>query len=167
MKNKVLTGIAVAVLMALTGHYLFMRSDLIVGDPAPDFIYENRAGETSALSDFSGKYVILSFWGSWCIPCRASNKKLREFYKEAAPEEIVIISVGLERKREDWEKAIEEDSLVWKEQFTSLEMMEDAVAQKFKIELTPTYFLIGPRQKILSKSEDIDEIIEKYRQQKS
>src|SRR5699024_1075812 len=59
MKNKVLAGLRILVFAALIGHYLFMRSDLIVGDPAPDFNYENRAGETTALSNFTGKYVIL------------------------------------------------------------------------------------------------------------
>lgn len=167
MKNKVLAGLGILVFAALIGHYLFMRSDLIVGDPAPDFNYENRVGETTALSNFTGKYVILSFWGSWCIPCRASNERLLEFYKNESPEKVTIISIGLERKKEDWERAIREDSLIWKEQFTSLEMMEDAVAQKFGIELTPTYFLLSPEQKILSKSEDIEEIIYKYQQQKS
>jgi len=167
MKNKVLIGIGLLVFAVLIGNYLFMRSDLIIGDRAPDFHYENRAGQPSALSDFSGKYIILSFWGSWCIPCRESNQKLKEFYQVESSDEVTIISIGLENKKEDWEKAIEQDSLVWKEQFTSLEMMEDEVAQKYNIELTPTYYLVSPDQRILSISDNIDEIIDKYRQQKS
>src|SRR5690625_7759581 len=117
MKNKVLIGIVLLVFTVLIGNYLFMRSDLIIGDRAPDFHYENRAGQPSALSDFSGKYIILSFRGSWCIHCRESNQKLKEFYQVEPSDVVTIISISLENKKEDWEKTIEQDSLARKVQF--------------------------------------------------
>src|SRR5690625_4499192 len=125
MKNKVLIGIGLLVFAVLIGNYLFMRSDLIIGDRAPDFHYENRAGQPSALSDFSGKYIILSFWGSWCIPCRESNQKLKEFYQVESSDEVTIISIGFENKIEDWDITIELDSLVRKVQFIYLTNIVD------------------------------------------
>jgi len=42
-----------------------------VGSIAPDFIVHNLVtGEDTTLSSQRGKVVILTFWASWCPPCK-------------------------------------------------------------------------------------------------
>lgn len=42
-----------------------------VGNISPDVIGVDVDGKTIKLSDYKGKVVLLSFWGTWCPPCRA------------------------------------------------------------------------------------------------
>ena len=41
------------------------------GDKAVDFSVSCYDGQTRKLSTYKGKVVLLTFWGSWCPPCRA------------------------------------------------------------------------------------------------
>lgn len=65
----------------------------IVGAEAPDFTLQTFAGEEVALSEQSGKVVVLNFWGSWCEPCIREMPAFQRYW-ESAPDDVVMIGVG-------------------------------------------------------------------------
>jgi peroxiredoxin len=42
-----------------------------VGDTCPEIVGTDPNGKQIRLSDYRGKVVLVSFWGTWCGPCRA------------------------------------------------------------------------------------------------
>lgn len=164
MLKRILTGGVVAFVFIVLIRYYYGRTEMLVGDRAIEMIFEDRKGHARSLSDFDGKFVLLTFWGSWCVPCRASNKKLVKFYKEQDSSQLKIISVGIEKDSSDWIKAMTADSLYWDEQFTSLNMFNHKVIEDYGVDVTPAYFLINPDRIVIAKSGDIDQIIKKYQQ---
>lgn len=69
-----------------------------VGKPAPDFILTNLDGGYVNLSELKGKPVLISFWATWCVPCRDELPLIRDEYLAHHAEglEVVAINFGNE-----------------------------------------------------------------------
>lgn len=60
----------------------------------PDFTLKDSAGKTHRLSEYSGKWVLVNFWATWCEPCLKEIPDLAALHE--ARKDIVIIGVAME-----------------------------------------------------------------------
>lgn len=58
------------------------RSQVALDQLAPDFTLENADGQELRLSDLRGRPVVLNFWATWCVPCKAEMPELQALYDE-------------------------------------------------------------------------------------
>lgn len=124
-----------------------------VGMVAPEFSQPDPKGNLISLKDFSGKYILLEFWASWCVPCRKENPLLRRIYKKYSSKNFTIIGISLDKEsdRAKWIKAIKEDELKWP-QISDLKGIENVVAKKYAVGPIPSNFLIDPKGTIIGKN---------------
>lgn len=66
-----------------------------VGEPAPDFRLTDMDGNLVQLSDFRGQPVWVTFWASWCPPCRAENPDIEATYQKYRDAGLVVIAVDI------------------------------------------------------------------------
>lgn len=131
------------------------------GSTAFNFSKKDINDQPLQLADFRGKYVLLDFWASWCVPCRAGNPHLLDLYKDYKNKGLEIISISDDDRNHDaWKKAVEKDGIgVWKHILRGLDMdklMKDVdnpndVSQHFGIHSLPTQILVDPKGVIVAR----------------
>lgn len=75
------------------------------GEPAPDVVLGvTSSGDPAKVSDYAGKVVVVSFWASWCSPCRQEMPILEGLQREGKGN-IQVIAVNIE-SRDVFKKAV-------------------------------------------------------------
>ncbi len=118
------------------------------GDTAPLFAADNSLGGQTSLSDFRGRYVLLSFWAAWSKPSMDENVILKELYARYHPKGFGILQVSLDDDRELWLGTIRKEQLDW-DHVSDLQRWDSPVASIYHVERIPFNLLIGPDGKIV------------------
>lgn len=118
------------------------------GQPAPDFALTDIDGNTIRLSDFRGRWVLLDFWGSWCVWCRRGNPALVELYDKYGGKDFEIIGLAARDKDENWKKAIADDHLGWRHANLAHTEAGNQLPARYNVSGFPTKILIDPQGNI-------------------
>ena len=122
-----------------------------IGATAPDFSGPTPDGKELSLKEAMGKVTIIDFWAAWCKPCRAENPNVVNVYNKYHSKGLSIIGVSLDRKEEDWKKAIADDNLTWNH-ISSLDYFNDAIAKLYNVEAIPATFILDENGVIVAKN---------------
>lgn len=117
----------------------------------PDFAVADTSGKTVKLSDLRGKYVLVDFWASWCVPCRKENPNVVKAYRDYKGKGFEIVGISLDTKKDSWLKAIEKDSLTWSH-VSDLKGWESGVVKEFGVTVVPTNFLVDREGKVIANN---------------
>ena len=127
-----------------------------ISQPAPEFTMADPRGNKISLNDFKGKYVLIDFWASWCAPCRVVNPDLVKLYDKFNQKGFEILGVSVDKDKEKWLKAIEQDGLLWTNVSEANGWNE--ITNLYGVKAVPQNFLLDPQGIIIDKNIEVDHL---------
>lgn len=135
--------------------YIQAHGNIKAGDSAPSFFNQvTPDGKTLKVEDFRGKYLLIDFWAAWCSPCRSENPHLVQLYRRFKQQNFEILGISLDRKKEEWVKAIDQDRLPWP-QGSDIKYWDNECVQLYGINGIPFNVLLDTEGKIIAINPDI------------
>ena len=120
-----------------------------IGAIAPEITMAQPNGDTLSLSDLRGKVVLIDFWASWCGPCRRENPNVVRVYEKYKDKGFEILSVSLDRSKDRWLGAIQQDGLDWLH-VSDLKQWQNAAAKLYGVSSIPYTVLLDKEGRILA-----------------
>ena len=117
----------------------------VEGIDAPVFTLNDINGKPLALTSLRGKYVILDFWGSWCVWCIKGFPQMKEYYAKY-PGKFEILGIDCNDTEEKWKAAVKKHELPWLHVYCP---KEATVLEDYGVMGFPTKIIVGPDGKIV------------------
>lgn len=108
------------------------------GSLAPDFQLPSLDGGVIDLQSLRGKPVWITFWASWCPPCRAESPELIAAYQRHAADGLVILAIDVGEDPAAVAQYVEKAGLPF-----SIGMdRTTAVAAQYRVRGLPTHYFV-------------------------
>jgi thiol-disulfide isomerase/thioredoxin len=122
--------------------------------PSQDFTLESLGGDKVSLSSFKGKVVLLSFWATWCGPCKQEMPDMQTLYQKLKTRGFEVVAVDM---MED--KAVVAD-FVKKSGYTFPILLDKTGAvgggQMYDARAIPTNYIVDKAGKIVGRKIGVD-----------
>ena len=123
---------------------------IMKGKQVPEFSFHLLDDSLKNISrqTFKGKYLLIDFWATWCVPCIEEMPRLHKIYKQYYDKGLEVLSISL-----DEEVSVIQKFLLnkWPMPWYNVQATKSNGAKKlFEVSGIPYPVLIGPVGKILA-----------------
>jgi len=118
------------------------------GQKAPDFTLNDLDGKPASLSSYKGKVVILTFWASWCPPCKEELRSLNKLNDVLRNRGLIILAVSSDRSLSAAKEFVAEN---WVNYPVLYDEKLTVTRDMYKAFMVPTTFVIDRRGTIFRK----------------
>jgi thiol-disulfide isomerase/thioredoxin len=102
------------------------------------------------MSDYRGKFVLLSFWASWCVSCEPSIQRVKQLRDEFVKDSrLVVLGMNLDDSPEAAKEWIDKYQMTWPQGMLG-EWSRTSIPEKYGISSLPGVVLIGPDGNVIA-----------------
>lgn len=112
----------------------------LVGGPAPPFALNDLEGRQVNLVDYRGKIVLLTFWATWCEPCKKEMPEIQAAYEQYKDRGFAVLAVNFGEKPQKVLPVVKNIGLA----FPVLIDHKIKVASQYGVVSLPISFFIDP-----------------------
>jgi cytochrome c biogenesis protein CcmG/thiol:disulfide interchange protein DsbE len=147
---SVRSSIAVLAVLAVVGLLTFGllskgSSRVSVGEVAPHPpLPQLEGGGDGSLADYRGQWVLVNFWASWCVPCRAEAPELERFQRQYGNHDFTVLGIDSRDLSGDGRDFVKRYGL----SYPQLRDGDGTTAHDYGTTGVPENYLIDPRGKV-------------------
>jgi peroxiredoxin len=155
LKLSPLALVAIVLLAAFTIFITWKAKELertdepeLINKAAPAFDLPALDGQRVSLAAYHGKKkLVVSFWASWCGPCKMEMPVLREFYEQQKKnaDKFELLAISIDEERAPAERFASEMKLP----FPVLLDLESQAANAYGVQSIPSLFIIDENGKVI------------------
>jgi thiol-disulfide isomerase/thioredoxin len=126
-----------------------------IGTQAKEIAGEDLDGRPMTLSEFRGKVVVLTFWGSWCGPCMARVEHENHLAQKYDSQRFAMLGVNADDDMKSLNEAIAEHHICWRswrDGWNSETPSGGPISLLYDVHSWPTTFVIDPAGVIRHKN---------------
>jgi peroxiredoxin len=103
-------------------------------------------GKTFDLAKLKGKVVLVNFWASWCLECKAELPNIRKLYDKYHAQGFEVIGISADNKESELTSYLKKEELPW----PSIYKEANAIADAYGVFRIPLSILVGRDGRVLS-----------------
>ena len=111
-----------------------------IGEAPPTIGLKDRVGSVIDLAALQGKVVVVTFWASWCGPCRRELPMLGKVQEVVGREHLEVIAVNFKEPRRDFNAVIRANKDL---DLTYVHDERGIVSDRYGVTALPNMFIIG------------------------
>lgn len=135
--------------LCLSSAALFAAGELpsppAIGELPPQLLGKNRDGDLVDLANYRNKVTIVTFWASWCGPCRRELPVLDHFQDVVGRDALEVIAVNFKEPREDFRAVVRANKSI---NLTYVHDMHGRVSNQYGVNSLPHMFILGHDGKV-------------------
>lgn len=121
-------------------------------EPAPRVSLVDLYGNASSLEALRGHVVVIDFWASWCVPCRATFPMLNDLQARYASKGLRVLGLTLEESTDAVNTFLEDVPAT----FSIVRDPSGHAGDAFNVVAMPTTFLLDSEGRIVARFEGGD-----------
>jgi thiol-disulfide isomerase/thioredoxin len=127
---------------------LFCAGLLAFNVAKADAVFQDSQHNSVSLATLSGKWVIVSYWASWCGACAEETPQLNHLYETNRQDDVVMYGVDFDQQSpEDTIAAAQKMEIKYPVLFGDPRIAWSLGA----VTLLPTTFIINPEGKVVER----------------
>jgi cytochrome c biogenesis protein CcmG/thiol:disulfide interchange protein DsbE len=120
----------------------------LLGKLAPPTAGDTIDGGQVSIDDYRGRFVVVNFFGSWCVPCLDEHRALKAFAAEhQSAGDAVLIGVTFDDKRKDALAFFAEHGGDW----PVIDDPDNAIGVAYGVAQVPESWVIAPDGTIVER----------------
>ncbi|MBK1829138.1 TlpA family protein disulfide reductase [Verrucomicrobiaceae bacterium R5-34] len=130
---------------------LKVKNVILAGDMAPDFTINRYDGGEFKLSDLRGKYLLMDFWATWCVPCIAEIPNLEAAHEKYAGSKFQVMGLSVDQKIDAPANFLKKKPSEYLQGYVGSDERYAIIREAYGITNIPSIWLIGPDGRIIAR----------------
>lgn len=114
---------------------------------APEFRLPRFDEGTLALSELRGRYVLVNFWASWCIPCKDEAPLLERAWNKYRDRGLVVVGVNIQDLETEARKFLAQTGAT----YPNVRDRDNRVNRAYGVTGVPETFFIDKQGRVVRK----------------